>query len=256
MANEMFAVVKDTVLNATTQANAAQEKISAATVDTKSLVHEIRDSDENVTDATVLAFRAKHEAALAEIESWVSEVNDYIKANLLPSANADVDVEALKAEYKEAVSLIKASKTFAAKLGAPDDLWSDVPALKTLRGGTSGAGSGAGGKRPRLESIYVDGQRIHETTGEGDKARDVSTFTLAARFMSNKEHANNKADVRALQEAAFAAAGTDDLSGHEAFDFVYSPDGGKHSYTVKVVPQDNEAAKTETPAESETDATE
>lgn len=252
MANDMQEVVKATLTQKISEANDIATKVAAASVDSKSLVHEIRDNDESVTDTTVLDFRTKYNAAVAELESWVAEINTYITATLLPAQSGEVDVEALKAEYKDLKSKISAARTFAKTMGMEDSDLADLPELKTLRGGTSSGGK-PGGKRPRIASISVgnvDGSnmvRVYDTVENKDGTTvEVNNFTLAARFIGNKDHANTKVEVSDLQRAAFEAAKTDDLStlNGTPFEFVYSPDEGKHSYNVKVTPKDNNAAET------------
>lgn len=254
-----------TVATITPHVNAANElaaKIAAQGSDnTKSLLHEIL-FDNETTDATIIAFRNWHEQANAAINAKVTETEAYA-TKLLPAKDDNFDENKAKAEYKLVKDQYNAAVKFLKTMPDFDESWLTVlPTLKTLRGGNTSAGGTSGGRRPRVQSVYVgniDGtnmQRIHELVGEGDKQRDVSNFTLAAKFIGNKDHANCKVEPKQLHEATFAAAGTDDLNSlnGKPVEFSFSPDEGKHTYMVRVVPNADSADETEsteevTPAE-------
>jgi hypothetical protein len=254
MANEMISMVQQTVAAQTEQANAIVQQITAATQDSGKLVHDVR-TDESATDENVKAFQEWYEKANAAIEAKVAEINAYIKANLLPESGANVDVDALKEEYKTLRQSIKTATAFVATLPgySADDF--KVPELKNLRGGTSGT-TGSGGKRPRLESIWVNGKLIEKVT-QDKQGNDVHTsnFTLAAAEISKA--AKSKVEVKDLQAAAFEAAGTDDLStlAGTVFEFSFSAGEGENAqnFDVTVQPKNPEAAadtaEAATPAE-------
>jgi hypothetical protein len=229
----MVAMVQQTVSGQIEQANALVQKINANTTDKGKLVHDIR-TDENVTDERVRAFQAWFNKAEAEIERRVSEVDEYIKANLLP-ASEDVDVDALKTQHKALKDSIRAALTFVQTVPGYNADEFSVPDLANLRGGTSG-GTGTGGKRPRLNRIWVNGDLISKTVKDaksGDDV-DVSNFTLAAAHIGKL--AKTKVEVKDLQQAAFSAAGTDDLStlNGRVFEYTFEAGDGENRVNVDV----------------------
>lgn len=223
MANPMVEMVAQTVADQTAKANALVEQINANTTDKGKLVHDIRNSPET-NDPEVKAFQEWAEKAEAEINRRRALVDEHITKNLLP-ATADFDVDAAKAQYKELKSTIQAAHKFVETVPgySADDF--QVPELKNLRGGSS-AGTGEGGKRPRLNRIWIDGQVIEKSRETDDGTVTVSNFTLAAAALSKRT--GTKVQVRDLQAAAFAAAGTDDLStlGGTVFDYYFEAGEG------------------------------
>lgn len=265
MANDLVTAVTSTLVTLVTEANEAAKKHSAATVDTKSLIHEIL-FDNETTDETILKFRAWHEQANAAILAEESKAAEYAQGTM--PKGEEVDTEALKASYTEKKSQVTAAiKLLKTLPGFTEEWLKDVPELKTLRGGTAGTGSGTGGKRPRIANLWIGDaagnnfQRVYEVKGEGDKATEVSNFTLLAKFLSAKERANTKVEVKDIQAAAFAAAGTDDLKSLDGKVFEFSFSAGKageeKNYMVRVAPSvpdsaDDEATETAASDETET----
>jgi hypothetical protein len=251
--NDMVAVVASKIAEQTEQANALVGKLNSATTDTKALVHQIRDDADNAVGSNnevVKAWREWSEVAMAEYEAKRAQVDEYIAANLLPKADESFDAEAAKAQYQELKKTIAAGKTFLTKMFGENALdGTNVPDLKSLRGGTS---SSTGAKRPRLANVWLgDAQgetfrRIFDKVEQKyGTTNEVQTFSLLASVLSSKDEANVKVEPKDLQAAAFAEAGTDDLStkAGEIIEFAYSPDGGKHTYTVRVQPVDKDAAE-------------
>jgi uncharacterized protein YdcH (DUF465 family) len=243
----MVAMVQKTVSGQIEQANALVQKINANTTDKGKLVHDIR-TDESVSDETVRKFQEWFAKAEAEIERRVSEVDSYITANLLP-ASEDVDVDALKAQHKSLKDSIKAALTFVQTVPGYNAEEFSVPDLANLRGGTS-AGTGTGGKRPRLNRIWVNGDLISKAVKDKDgNDVDVSNFTLAAAAIGKLAKA--KVEVKDLQQAAFGAAGTDDLStlNGRVFEYAFEAGEGENrvNVNVKVEPK-NTSGETETEA--------
>jgi hypothetical protein len=250
----MVKMVQDTVTAQIEQANGLVQQINAATTDKGKLVHDIR-TDPNSTDEEVKAFQAWFEQAQAAIEARVAKVDEHIKANLMPKSE-DVDVEALKAQHKSLKESVKAALTFVSGLPAYDADSFKVPDLANLRGGTS-AGTGTGGKRPRLNRIWVDGTLIEKksTNAKGEEVM-VSNFTLAAAHIAKVVGA--KVEVKDLQAAAFSAAGTDDLStvGGKVFDYYFEAgtDEKRKNFKIEVEPKGDTDAETSDAPETETEA--
>lgn len=243
-------MVVATLSDATNKANAVADKILAATTDRTKRVHELR-TEENPQDEKIAAFQKWYEAANAKIEEQVAAIDEYIKSELLAEV-PEGDVNALREQYKELKTQVTSAVNFAKTVpGFSEETLKEVPELKSLRGGTSGGGTG--GKRPRVERISFS------TSAEGpwtEVDKDGKTnFTLLAQRLS-KESAS-KVEVKDLQAAAFDAAGTNDLSSLEGKVFTFAHSVGEKNYFVKVQPQ-VKGTEDESPAEEsapETEAT-
>lgn len=226
---DVFGVVQVMVEDQVAKANAIAEEVQKSRVNVGKVVHEIR-KDENTTDERVKAFQKNMEKASAQIEKWTKEIDEYIKTELVQTSSmTDEAYEAKKAEYAELKKGINAALKLAANLPGyvEGETFKSVTPLQTLSGGTSGAATGT--KRPRLASLTIDGEEIFtvKKTDEGDVKS--YTFTAAAAHLSTKEHKVNPSDLSA---AAFAAAGTDDLSTVNDVEFVYSVGDKDFSFTV------------------------
>ena len=241
---DLKAVLISTIAEDVEQANALAARIGAATTDRTRLVHDILNpaEGEEVSDETVAKFIAWREQALAKIEEQENAVREYVTANLLPDA-AEVDVDALKTEYKSAADKVKtARKFFLTNIpGATEDDLKDVPALKTLRGGTAGGG-GTGGKRPRVQSIAYRLNASDPWTEVSDTREDkegntvsFTNFTVLAQTL--KSVTGTKVEVKDLQASAFAAAGTDDLNSLDGKVFEFVQTVGEANVFVKVQPK-------------------
>lgn len=237
MADQTASVVDVAAATLTDQinkANALATKISAATSDKGNLVADIRDN-EPTDDATVLAFREWYEKAKATIEDKIGEINGYITDNLMPKAE-EIDVDALKSQYAELKASITGGLKFLQPLGFDPEA-ANLPALKSLRGGTANTGGKTDTRRPRVNDITVDGKSVAQSvknakTGE---VQSKASFSYAAAYLSKQAEA--KVEVSDLQQAAFAAAKTDDLKSlnGEPFDFHYEVNG--KTFDVKVWPR-------------------
>lgn len=232
MANtDVFGAVRTMVEEQTAKANAIADEVQKSRVNVGKVVHEIR-KDENATDEKVVKYQKDMEKAAAQIEKWTKEIDEYIKANLVQTSSmSDEAYEAKKTEYAELKKGINNALKLAAGLpGYSEEVFKDLPALVTLSGGTSGSATGT--KRPRLASLTIDGEEVF-TIKETDEGKVKSfTFTAAAAKLSTKEHKVNPSDLSA---AAFAAAGTDDLSTVNDVEFNYSVNGKDYAFVV--VPQ-------------------
>lgn len=230
MANEILTMVVKTYSDAVTTANALAERIAAASKDSKALVHELR-NDPNTTDPEIKAHQEWLEKAQARIEEKIAEMDAKILESLKDRQTEDVD--ALKAEYATAKTNATTAHKFAATIpGVSEDeikeALKDVPELKSLRGGSTGGGTGS--KRPRLERVSFstdNGNTYTEITEDVKNAKtgEVETkvnFTIVARRLA--KDLGSKVEVKDLQTAAFEAAKTDDLSATNGkpFEFAYS----------------------------------
>ena len=248
--SDILNMVTATLTDATNKANSVADKILAATTDRTKVVHELR-TDPNTDDETIKKFQAWYEQANAKIEEQIAAIDEYIKANKIQSE--DVDVDALKEEYKTLKTQVTSAINFAKTVpGFSEDALKDVPELKSLRGGTSGGGTG--GKRPRVERLSFSTNAAGPWT-EVDKDGKTN-FTLLAQRLSKE--VGSKVVVKDLQSAAFESAGTDDLSSLDGkvFTFAHSVGEGDKAknYFVKVQPavkgSEDEAKAEETPAET------
>lgn len=245
MANDILTMVVKTYRDAVEAANALADRIAAASKDVKARVHEIR-NDPNTTDPEVKEFQEWYEKANAAIEKRVAEIDAKITAKLSNTETEDVD--SLKTQYGENKTNATTARKFLDTLpgvSAEDKeaALKDVPDLKSLRGGSSGAGGG--GKRPRLERVSYsadNGETYSEVWEEIENPKTKEkenkvNFTIVARKLA-KEF-GSKVEVKELQSAAFAAAETDDLStlNGKPFDFAYSV--GDKNVFLRVQPRDN-----------------
>jgi hypothetical protein len=206
-------------------------------------------------DDQIVAFRewrakvqAQIDAALATIEAKTAEVREYAESNLDAS---DVDPEALKKTYLDARA--EATKMRAGLVGffgeeavAKIVEAEGIEEITNLRGTNRKGATGI--KRPRLESATVNGEAV-------EKDGKVS-FTLLGQHVSKHF---GKVSGNDLKDAAFAAAGTNDLSTvNEPVNYSFTLSDGKVvqiSVTPKVAGEDdsNEDDEDEAP-ESATSA--
>jgi len=231
--SEVFGVVKVMVADQITKANKIAEEIANSRVNVGKVVHEIR-QDENTTDAEVKKYQEWYAKAEAAMEDRRKKIDEHIKTNLVKASEMSDEVyEAKKAEYTELKKGAQSAQKLAALIpGFSPEIFSDLPALQTLSGGTAGGTTGT--KRPRLSFLSVDGEEVFVTKKdekEGTESKSY-TFTNAAAFISKK--AGTKVSPSDLSAAAFEAAKTDDLSTVNDVEYSYSVDG--QSFMVKVIP--------------------
>lgn len=231
--SDVFSAVRTMATDLINKANQIADEIQKSRVNVGKVVHEIRDIAET-EDAKVLKYRENMKKANEQIEKWTQEVEAHIKANLVSASQMDdATYEAKKAEYASLKKSAQDAQKLAANLpGYSEAVFANLPALVTLSGGTS-TGTGTGPKRPRLASLTIDGEEVF-TLKENDKGEKVKsyTFTAAAQKLSTKE---NKVLPSDLSNAAFEAAGTDDLSTVSVVEFNYSVNGTDH--TIVAYPQ-------------------
>lgn len=252
-ANPMLEMVRTTVTDQITQANSLVTRINSATTDKGKLVHDLRSTSD---DPRVVSFREWFEMATAEIERRTAAVDEIIKAELMP-ASEDFNVEEAKEQYKALRDSVKAALTFVQTVGGYDAESFKVPDLQNLRGGSSG-GTGQGGKRPRLNRIWVGDDLISKTVKDpkSQEEREVSNFTLAAQHISKAVGA--KVEVKDLQQAAFGAAGTDDLStlGGKVFEYYFEAGEGDKRQNFKISVEPKNPTDGDSSAETESVETE
>lgn len=238
--------------------NSLVELIHSADTDPGRLIADIRD-DENASDATVKAFQNWREQAQAAIEAKTAEINEHIKAHLMPKAQ-DIDVDALKTEYSEGKKVVSQGLVWLKSLPGFNEETSPIPALKSLRGGTVSAGGTTGTRRPRVEDILVNGKSVAQDVKNAKTGvvTRKANFSYAAATIS--KDAKAKVEVSDLQSAAFSAAKTDDLNSlnGEPFSFNYNVGEGDavKTYDVKVYPRtpdDSEKREASAPAETVAD---
>lgn len=239
MANDMLTMLATGLTSQTGEANGLAEKISAATSDRTKLVHDHL-TDENTEDEKILAYQEFVEKANAEIEAQTEAARAYVMEKYLPEVD-DSAIEAQKTQYAALVAQIKAARKFASTIpGYKDEDLAEVPALKTLRGGTAGGGTGS--KRPRLQRVSyrtatnqpwveVSTQRA----GKDGTEVTVTNFSLLATTL--KDVFKAKVEVKDLQAAAFDAAGTDDLSTLNGNVFDFATSVGDKTVFVQVQPK-------------------
>lgn len=253
--DQFVTVVTGTLASVVNEANELATKYAANSKDSNSLVHEIREDNET-EDKTITAFRAWKEQALAAVLKKETEVDEYIKANLMPKGDEAFDADKAKVSHGELKSRYNATIKMLKTLPGYDDSWTkDVPEFKNLRGGTVSAGAGSGGRRPRLADIalstdngatYAEVSDTKTKDAKGNVLAEpvkVTNLTYLAKVMGDKDHASTKVSVQDLQAALFAEAKTEDLSTvpGKVFTFSFSPDE-KHTYFVRVTTSDPDAA--------------
>jgi hypothetical protein len=234
MATDMLSMLTTGVTSQTEEANALQAEIAAATSDRTKMVHDYL-TDENTEDETIKALQEFLDKANAEIEAQTKAGREYVMAKYLPNVD-DSAIEAKTKQFDELVKQIKAAKKFAATIpGYSDDTLKDVPALKTLRGGTASGGTGS--KRPRLQRVsYRTATNQPWVAVETERdGKTVTNFSLLA--VALKEAFKAKVEVKDLQAAAFAEAGTDDLSTLDGHVFDFAITVGDKNVFVQVQPK-------------------
>jgi len=190
------------------EANSCQAVLAAAdSDDAKAMVITLRDGSPRYDEYQDLIAQA--EAILAEID----------KANESKVEKpSDEQVESAKATLSSLKEQAKAALTFL--VGAYGEGAKDLmPAsLKAKRGGGSKGASGI--KRPRMQGIVVtdtSGDVLLHLQAGAEKPEDKATFSALAKWLTDKS--GEKIETPTLQNAAFDAAGTKDLSTVDKVEF-------------------------------------
>lgn len=234
----MFHIYKDVA----TKANHLSDRIISASADEGKAVENVLNTSD---DATISKWRAEDakvrkqiEDALAKLEERKAAATEHAKT-LVASETDGFDVDAAKAELlplraqttqmrKSLLTLLNNDQqAFAQKC----EDFGITERIGTSRGAkTTGA---TGIRRPRLSAATLDGADV-------EKDGKVS-FTILASVA--------KVNVDDLKAAAFAAAGTDDLSTLNgktvAFTFTTKQNGADVTRNFTVTPKVSEDAKSE-----------
>ena len=168
----------------------AQIKASSSNLD------DVMDSVRAGDDPKVVKARTEIESLNARLEKAETALREYVKgeAEKVLANQKETDTSGLDAQRKEAASKISQGVNYLAGEAGVDKKALPLPKIATLRGMSSGEGSGSGGRRLRGFSVVVDGKEALM----GGK----SSFSAAAKVLET--------DTPTLQAAYFAAAKTDD----------------------------------------------
>ena len=171
------------------------------------LVHEVRDKVET-QDANILAYREWLDAANNEILNRQKQVEEYIiENNLVDTEPVDVDAETTK--YKTIADQVKAFRKVLEQIPGGKEAAESLPTMISLSGR---GGGGATGPRPRIQNIQVDGEDVFRNVKQKyETYKRESNFTTLSLFLK-KTFKGSDVQVKELQEAAFAAAGTNDFN--------------------------------------------
>ena len=234
---DVFGVVKAMVTEQVTEANKIAQEVQNSRVNVNKVTHELRTDPETTVD-WIKDFQTWLEKAQAAIEDRTNKVNERIKSELVSASEMSDEVyEQKKAQYAELKKAAQNAQKLAAALpGYAPEVFSDVPALITLSGGTSGAATGT--KRPRLSNLTVNGEEVFTLKDVKDSDEKVKSYTFTAAAAHISKDAEAKVQPSDLSAAAFAAAGTDDLSTVTDVEFNYSVNGKE--YTITAIPAQSE----------------
>lgn len=234
----LSAAVKASLSPLTENANRLAATISQHDTDPNVLVSQLRD-DESSEFEPVRKFQEYRDKVNAKLEDETKKIDAWIRENALPTPGEDgnVDVEALKTEYRELVSKIKSGRTYLKNMDVTDEQLADLPELKTLRGTTASTSGQAGVKRPRFTSALINGEEVYDEKDgktEGEKVRTINFTVLAAKL--SKRAKSGKIDGDALRAHVYEMAGTDDLGSlAKGREFKWDQVIGDENFTVTVI---------------------
>lgn len=167
----------------------------------------------------------EYQALIAEAEAILAEIDKNNESKVEKPSDEDVKVatetlQSLREQGKHALTfLIGAYGKGVQEL---------MPA--SLKGRRVSANAGSI-KRPRLQGILVtdvNGESLVELKAGAEKPEDKATFSALAKFLS--EDSGTKVETATLQDVAFEAAGTKDLSTVEKVEFVQTI--GENHYQI------------------------
>ena len=230
----MLTAVRDQMSQVVEQAATIAKRLNASEKGVKGLCHDVF-TDENVHDDTLDKARAYVADLDEKREAAIQQAYAHIQKNYLDNETlSDDEKKSLRETLANLRKSYKASQTFASIQPAYDEAAFNAPAFPGLR-----AGTGEGGKKPRLSEITINGERIFKTVKDAKTGEDVevSNFSNAAAWLT--KDSKTTVAVKDLQAAAFEAAGTDDLStlSGQPFEFVFS--AGDNNYTVVATPKES-----------------
>lgn len=232
---EAFDAIKAMVSGQITEANGIADKVKANRIDVNKTVHEMRTTAET-EDEVILKYRKQIDSLEKKQEELTKAVVEHIKASLPKSEMSDEEFDKAKKDYDNLKKAIGSTKKLSANLpGYSEEIFKDLPELKTLAGNTAGTGTGT--KRPRLSFLSINDEPI--STKKEVKAKDGTvsevdsyTFTLAAEHINKVDGVKDKVKPSDLSAVAFETAGTDDLSTVDGVEFNYSVNGIDFAFKV------------------------
>ncbi len=191
-----------------TEAANCQAVIAAANSDdAKAMVITLRDGSPRYDE---------YQALIAEAEAILAEIDKNNESKVEKPTDEDVKVatetlSSLRDQGKAALTFLIGAYGEGAKELMPT----------SLKGRRSSNSTGTI-KRPRLQGIVVTNVDGNETLVElkagAEKPEDKATFSALAKWLS--EDSGVKVETQTLQDVAFEAAGTKDLSTVEKVEFV------------------------------------
>lgn len=231
MSNALFAPGIELARGWAAQRDAAHERIIQSRKNSpEKAVAEIR-TDENTTDERIKAWQEREEKVMAALNAERDKVNAYIRENLV-KVNSDYDETADVETVKELNGKIVAMRKYMEGVGATEEDFTEFPESKSLRGAGKGGSGGTGAKRPRLSSIEysLDNGKTYVDAAPGED--DPTTFSALANVLRGVT--GHKVEVKSLQSAIFAEAGTDDLSTKQGEDFSAAVTVGDKNVFIRV----------------------
>jgi len=190
------------------EAKSCQAILAAAdSDDAKAMVVTLRDTHDDYPE--YLDLIAKAEGILATIDKSNEDKVEKPTDSQVESAKAELG--SLKDQAKAALQFLIGAYGEGAKELMPTS-------LKAKRGGGSKGATGI--KRPRMQAILVqdkDGEMLVHLQVGADKPENKPTFSALAKWLSDTT--DTKVETPALQDAAFDAAGTKDLSSVDKVEF-------------------------------------
>lgn len=237
----------------TADANALAATIKAAKSDKSEAVNTVLDSSD---DPRIVEFRekyAKGQAQIAEAQARLESLREAAKVHaisLLPGSDPNFNVEESTKEFLEKrKDATQMRKTLERLLGNNEEAlkaaFEEFGIVEVVSLGRNSTGANAKGsgeiKRPRITAATVDGETVADSKGK-------VSFTVLAN--------NLGVDGDQLRKAAFAAAGTDDLSTLDPGTVITFPiTKGEKVHTVTVTAKGKPVAE-ESASGEETSATE
>lgn len=245
----LVTILHDLAKDSREQANAIVEEVQKGRNNVGKMCHDFV-NDPETPHAFIKEFQAWDENAQKVRNEHLKVVQDRVKKDLITEAAMSDEVFAVKeTEYDAHKETIKDALNMLAK--RPDfkpEILADIPPLLSLTTGKElSESNGTGGKKPRLETITVNGAEAFTEKVNADKSVKRSfSFTSAAAFITAdlKKKKAKGATVTAsdLSEPAFADVGTDNLSDKVSISYTFTvTDDAKvtHSYDIVVVPAGN-----------------
>lgn len=231
MTNNILDALAATIAEKSEEANAIVER--NATVSVKAKDRKAWREDENNDNESV----QKYQAYVNDLNAKIMAAEDQINALYDSLHNVTTVSDEDRAADKETHKSLRDEVTLATKLFTA--MGGDTSTLPTFRNFSGGAGKsgGTGTKRPRIAAATVNGEDVTatRTTKDGEEETFV-TFSVLAQTIG--KDAGTKVTPKMLHEAAFDAAGTDDLSTVAEVAFNFSAEG--KSYDVVIFPSQSE----------------